>query len=411
MCIRDRYYSVGVVDNPLYSDLVKVIGIYWYDANNTRLSFSPAYPQGGYLKWMQAPSGAVKAVPYYNTNDATVPLSVEQVKAGGYKWFFAARLINFSNRDSAGQYAINANEWIPSYLWDDNSIERTRTTIVTVGATNSNFTSLRDAIDAINSYGGASETNRFEVRIKEGTYDISSYYTSAEKAQSGFVGLTVPDWVTLKGVGNREKTILQYVLETASNKICVLNLQNTCSLENLTLYGVKTRYCVHDDKANYIGTPYKRFCKNVHFKGDTMTLGAVYGAGINSNAEWIFEDCIFESLTETNYQNCFSVHGSGQQVQVGSSSVLFDNCRFIGHGSSLNNALILSTLMNNASYFQNYCNLKGCSANGRLILREENASSYGAGIAWWATGFATTFTDEIISNTDGVDYSDHIDII
>ena len=404
-----QYYSVGVVDNPLYSTLVKVIGIYWYDANNTRLSVATVYPQGGYLKWMQAPTGAVKAVPYYNTNNGAVSLSVEQVKAANFKWFFAKRLVNFTNIDSAGQYAIKAYEWVPSFLVSADSVEHTVTHIISVGPTNSSFTSLRAALDAIVENGFPSETNRFELQIKEGTYDIASYFTAAEKATAGFVGLTVPDWVTLKGVGNREKTILQYVLETASNNICVLNLQNTCSLENLTLYGEKTRYCVHDDKANYIGTPYKRFCKNVHFKGDTMTLGAVYGAGINSNAEWTFEDCIFESLTQTSYQNCFSVHGSGQAVQVGSSSVTFDNCRFIGYGT--NNSVILSTLMNNASYFQNYCKFMGCSANGRLILREENASTYGAGIAWWVTGFATTFTDEIINNTDGVDYSGYIDLI
>lgn len=404
-----QYYSIGVVDNPLYSDLVKVIGIYWYDANNTKLSVTSVYPQGGYLKWMQAPTGAVKAVPYYNTNNASISLSVEQVEAAEYKWFFAARIVNFTNRDNAGLYAIKANEWVPSYLVSAESVERTVTHTVSVGPTNSNFTSLRAALDAISEYGFPSETNRFEMQIKEGTYDISSYYTAEEKAANNYIGLVVPDWVTLKGVGNREKTILQYVLDEANIDICVLNLQNTCSLENLTLYGVKTRYCVHDDKANYVGTPYKRYCKNVHFKGDTMTLGAVYGAGINSNAEWTFEDCIFESLTQTSYQNCFSVHGSGQAVQVGSSSVTFNNCRFIGYGT--NNSVILSTLMNNASYFQNYCKFMGCSANGRLILREENASTYGAGIAWWATGFATTFADEIISNTDGVDYSDHIDII
>lgn len=404
-----QYYSIGVLDNPIYSTKCKVIGVSWGKSDGTIISTTNVYPQGGYLKWVQAPATAEKAYMYFNSNNASVALAPTDIYSNHFKAFFANRLVNFTNRDSAGQYAIKENEWLPSYLLEEEAIERVITHTVSVGSTNSMYTSLRAALDDIATYGHASETNRFEVLIKEGTYDIASYYTAAEKAAPSFVGLTVPDWVTLKGVGNREKTILKYELEEASNNICVLNLKNTCSLENLTLYGVKTRYCVHDDKANYLGTPYKRFCKNVHFKGDTMTLGAVYGAGINSNAEWTFEDCIFESLTQKGYQNCFSVHGSGQAVQVGSSSVTFNNCRFIGYGT--NNSVILSTLMNNASYFQNYCKFMGCSANGRLILREENASTYGAGIAWWATGFATTFTDEIISNTDGIDYSNHVDII
>lgn len=407
--IGGEYYSIGSANNPLYGTKVNVLGVRWYDNSGTRLSKVSVYPQGGYLKWMQAPAGAVNAVIIFNSNNESVAVAPNDIANAGFKFFFAKRLVNFTNRDSNGQYAVNENEWLPSYVLRDDSIEQIITHTVIVGEVNSNFTSLRDALDNIVAYGEPSEYNRFIVQIREGTYDISSYYSATEKAVEGYVGMIVPDWVTLRGEGNREKTILQYVLSNADSHICVLNLQNTCSLENLTLYGVKTRYCVHDDKANSLGTPYKRYCRNVHFKGDTMIYGAVYGAGIKSNSEWTFEDCIFESLTESSYQNCFSVHGS-KITQVGQNTVKFENCRFIGHGTT-NNALILSTLKNNTRYWQNYCILHGCRANGKLILREENASQYGAGIAWWATGFATTFTDMVINNTDSEDYSDHIDVI
>lgn len=402
------YYSLGVVDNPLYGT-VNVLSCSFYNANGDRISAQAVYQRGGYLTWVQVPEGATRLVPYYNTNDGAVSITVEQIKAANYKWIIANRLVNYSSQDSQGQYAFSESEWIPSYMQSPIYNGKAVTHIVTVGASNSDFTSLRAAVDAIVENGDASETNRYEIQIKEGTYDISSYYSSTEKADEHYIGLVVPDWVTLKGVGNRTKTILKYELDTASSHICVLNLQNTCGLENLTLYGLRTRYCVHDDKADTSGAPYTRYCRNVHFKGDTMTYGAVYGAGIKSNAEWTFENCIFESLTEAGYQNCFSVHGS-QVAQIGSNYVNFINCRFIGHGS-VNNALILSTLMDTARYIQNYCSLHGCSANGRLVLREEDASEYGAGIAWWATGYATTFTDVIINHTDSEDYSANVDII
>lgn len=404
------YYSVGIVSNMLPAK-VNVIAVRFYDGNGTALgSVHTLYKNGGYLDWIQAPTGATQALVLFNTNDGSISLTPTEVKQAGYKVVFENRLLNFTSRDGAGRYAFSASEWEPSFVWSDEALDRIITVPITVGPSNANFTSLRDACDWIDTKGNASEKLRYEIRLQEGTYDISSYYSSVEKATPGFVGLIVPDWTTIKGIGNREKTILAYVLTAPDNNICVLNLKNTCSLENLTLYGVKTRYCVHDDKANGIGIPYSRYCKNVHFKGDEMTYGAVYGAGINSNAEWIFEDCIFESLTETSYQNCFSVHSSGQANQVGSNQVTFDNCRFIGHGS-LNNALILSTVMSTSNGYQDYCKLRGCKANGRLILREENASLYGAGILWWATGYATTFTDIIINNTDGEDYSANVDII
>lgn len=405
-----QYYSIGVLENPLYETLVKILGVYWYDADGNRLRLDSLSPGGAYVKWIQAPSEAVTAVAYFNSNDTSVSISVEQIQAADYHSFFAARLVNFLPHDSSGRYRVTAEDWLPSYLLDEASIGHAVTHIVTVGASSANFTSLRDALDTIRDYGFPSETNRYEVQIQEGTYDIASYYTSDEKAASNYIGLVVPDWVTLKGVGSRKKTILQYVLDEPSSLISVLNLQNTCALENLTLYGVKTRYCVHDDKGNDTGAAYTRYCKNVHFKGDTMTYGAVYGAGIMSNAVWTFEDCIFESLTEQNYQNCFAVHGS-PVAQTGSSTVRFLNCRFIGHGSGVNNALILSTLANTMGYYQNYCELRGCHANGRLILREESAALYGSGCSWWATGYAASFTDTVINITDGQDYSDHIDLI
>lgn len=404
-----QYYSVGIINNPLINKVMALSMRFYASDNSTIGNAISLYRQGGYLKWIQAPENATQAVVMYNTNNASVALTPNEIYIAGFKSIFANKLVNFSNRDSSGLYAVTEDEWIESQIVNNEKVKHITNTIVTVGATNSNFTNLRTALDAIKNYGGGNEYCQFEVRIKEGTYDISSYYTTEEKAQEDYVGLVVPDWIILKGVGNREKTILQYVLESDDSHICVLNLQNTCGLENLTLYGVHTRYCVHDDKANELGKPYTRYCKNVHFKGDHMAYGAVYGAGIKSNAEWTFENCIFESLTEQSYQNCFSVHGS-QIAQVGSNLVKFINCRFIGSGTT-NNALILSTLMNNAGYYQNYCELAGCQANGRLILREENASTYGAGIAWWATGYACVFTDKIVNHTDSEDYSNNIDII
>lgn len=404
-----KFYSIGITDNQL-QDKVAVLSMRFYTSDGAAVGNAiTLYRLGGYVRFLEAPATSAKAVVFFNTNNGAVSLTPEEVYAAGFEVIFAERLVNFHNRDNNGAYMLDDGDWIPSKIVDNEKIRHTVTKIITVGASSSMYTSLRAAFDDIEAYGGGSDYIRFEVRIKEGTYDISSYFTSAEKAVSGFKGLTVPDWVTLKGIGNREKTILKYELEADNTIVSVLNLQNTCNIENLTIQGVHTRYAVHDDFANTDGVPYTRYCKNVHFKGTNMALGAVYGAGIKSNAEWTFEDCIFDSLTTSSYQNCFSVHGSAI-AQTASNYVHFVNCRFNGNGA-LNNAVILSTLKNMAGVYQNYCDFAGCYANGRLILREENSSSYGSGIAWFASGYNTTFTGINISNTDEVDYSGNVNII
>lgn len=266
---------------------------------------------------------------------------------------------------------------------------------------NGDYTSLREALESIDD---SSEKNQYIVKIKEGTYDIKADYTAEEWAveSASFIGLRVPDFTTLVGVGDKENVILTAKDTTQREYISTLNLQNTSSLKNLTVKAENLRYTIHDDFAQPSQEKYTRTLDNCDFYGTTLQRVYVYGCGIKEGADYKITNCRFFTDVTSNFS--FVMHNN---VNWGkSSNVAIENCRF---GPSTSYGILLASMGTNTKL--TYVTLKGNKMK-RLRLNENSAQVYGPGITFKVSGYANAITDPVeIINTDGVDYSSYVDLI
>ena len=292
------------------------------------------------------------------------------------------------------------------------SVITTKTIVVDINGSG-DYVSLRDALESITD---ASEFKRYEVLIKEGTYNIRSYYTDAEWSVEGnsFIGLVVPDYVTLIGLGNKENVILTASDTTQRTYISTLNLSNTCGLKNLSIKADGLRYTIHDDFASTKNNGYERLVENCYFYGVNLKLNYTYGCGIKQGANFVFKNCVFETVG--------AIPGLLIHNNVGwdkESYVRVENCRFIPYSQNYNNnkGILFSSLGTNSKF--TYATIIGCAMR-RIELNENNAAVFGKGNMFKVNGYGNKFVhagptagedDVFINTTDGVDYSSYVDLI
>lgn len=207
----------------------------------------------------------------------------------------------------------------------------------------------------------ANEKNPVVVEIPEGTYQQNDVlYNSSE------YGWFVPDFVTLRGTGDKSKTILLCRLDKQSSLISTVNLSNTCGLENLTVVGENTRYALHDDFANSNNKKYERNIKNCVFRVKNGYYGPAYGAGTKQGAVWRFENCKF--ITD-KAQDSFYIHSNINFEKP--CQVVIENCEFISRENTTNIHVgcMLSTQ-------KNIITLKGCNVAGIKIDGDSDESGY-----------------------------------
>ena len=143
----------------------------------------------------------------------------------------------------------------------------------------------------------ASKNHHIRYHIPGGyNYNLYQMLADSEKNDSSFVGIFVPDYVTIVGDGTRENTILYVSLQSQNSVFSTLNMAGTSGLENLTVKGTNTRYSVHDDFAHHFNNDdvYYRNVKNCIFEVESPVYGN-YGSGSLSGAIWKFENCIFRN--------------------------------------------------------------------------------------------------------------------
>lgn len=164
----------------------------------------------------------------------------------------------------------------------DNVLNKTINYITVATDGSGDYTKIQTALESITD---ASENNEYIVNIKEGTYDLGADFTEAQlAADSGYAGITVPNYVYLRGQGDKTKIILSVRLDTKHQYISALNFARTSGIENLTIIGEKTRYAIHDDFGAGPDKPYYRTIKNCIIKGINNYYSVAYGSGTQPQA-------------------------------------------------------------------------------------------------------------------------------
>ena len=208
----------------------------------------------------------------------------------------------------------------------------------------------------------ASEEHIVRLHIPTGIYHTYAYYTDAERAETSFKGMFLPNYVILVG-HDKEDTILSCVLDTASSEISTLNLMGTGGLKNLTIKGTNTRYAIHDDFATSAYTDYTdyyyRWVEDCIIEATNPTMGQAYGSGSRSGAIWKFKNVIFKGG--------FSWH-SNVNFKI-PSDITLENC------INETNGFIGMPLKSLASGVINKVHLIGCSIP--MITCSEETSGIG----------------------------------
>lgn len=266
------------------------------------------------------------------------------------------------------------------------------------------FENLRACLESITN---SSESNQYIVNIYAGEYDIASLYESYTGS-----GLFVPNYVKLKGIGDKHNVILKAELQTQSTSFSLLNFRNVCELENLTLYSKNCRYTIHDDFQSGADTKAYRLIKNCIFKAENTAYGSVYGSGLKGNSNWEFINCEFDATKAASNGTAGNAFSNHNNVNVSTPSYIsFRNCRLINDNTDWN-ALRLLSMTNGSENGTVTVTIEGCRIDG-ITLAENDAQEYGAGINYWLNGFGNVINPPqiVIRNTDDKDYSGNIDLI
>lgn len=194
------------------------------------------------------------------------------------------------------------------------------------------FTSL---VTAINTIGEGTAEKPLTIYVYSGTYDILeelggvSWLTGiVEKTNRERLGITVPDYVNIVGVGDVKLTLEVPDDVTTTNtakRISLLNVWRHNTIKNLKLSVRNTRYAVHDETNNSYHHNDVRYidCYFEH-KGNKPGVWQstqAYAAGTGNNGNYLFENCTFKSASIP-----FSMHDNANQD---GNTVKIRKCTFI----------------------------------------------------------------------------------
>lgn len=292
-------------------------------------------------------------------------------------------------------------------------------TILSVG-NGKQYSRIKDAIDAcINP----SFYNRYIIEFYgNGTeYDLLEETNEWNTEHSSTIGMMIPDYTTLRGIGGKDKCKFALRLESPSTTISPLNIKGTSNLEGITVIGNNTRYTIHDDYETVGNEIYKeRHISNCDFIGESLSYGTTWGAGFRSGNIWYFENCRF--ISKNSDGSPFTCHNNKRFTEP--ARLYFKNCRSVipsnvkGFG--------FGTISDEANDIINEIYFYGCKTN-RISFYEQAPETYGEGMLFKLSGYGNDLNNSdveqttpdtpiagnkiVISRSDGADYSSQIDMI
>lgn len=258
------------------------------------------------------------------------------------------------------------------------------------------FISLRSALESITD---ASEINQYEVQIYPGTHDIMSYYSVAEIDNASFIGLVKPNFVSLKGIGERGSIWLKGDLadgahnSTTMGRVSTLVYYGQGTIENLKITARNLRYAVHDDYSFPGTTGRIKNCDFYKYKSAVFTgYPSPYGAGVFSDMVREYENCYFYTDQATQ---SFSVHNNVSFAKPSRHS--FVNCEFDNKGSTTGIAFLSM-----GSGQRDEVTMVGCRIKGKIKFTENIA---GVGCDFDLNGYANDVVPYEFAVTNGGQYT------
>lgn len=234
------------------------------------------------------------------------------------------------------------------------------------------FTSVVDAVKSIND---SSETNVYDIYINEGEYNIiEEYFGEEDYTDANDKGLSLPDYVNLIGLGDRDKVILKGEMPDSikyrtSQAFSTLNVKYNNNIYNMTITAYNCRYPMHDQTSNssencvryikncifihkgYNGTPYTGVVDEEHNTTEYRWGSPhAYGQGTNNGSYCEFEYSMFDAQGNTG--SAFLTHDNKDAVK--GTEIKISHCQFNNKGTSgLINISALGAKICNISFVGN----------------------------------------------------------
>lgn len=271
------------------------------------------------------------------------------------------------------------------------------------------FTSLVAAVNAVEE--GTSD-KPINIYVHSGTYDIlselggDSWLRTVESTNSERLGIVVPDYVNIMGVGDVRLHLEVPDDKTTVNtakRISLLNVWKHNTIKNLKMYVKNTRYVVHDETNNSYHNNDVRYidCYMEH-KGNkpgVWTSTQAYAAGTGSNGNYLFENCTFKSASIP-----FSMHDNANQD---GNTIKIRKCTFVSGDTE--------TAIRFGSHGQNtkmsYVTIENCNID-KAVKQFEEVSGSGVGNHFRISGGGNTVVPYININSAGrkerVEFADEV---
>ena len=247
------------------------------------------------------------------TVEITIPILWDSVQLSLYAMFTLAGTIKIGSV----RLSVIGND-IVSTVAEDGVIYQT---IVVDALGTGDFASIKAAIDSIID---ASDTNRYKIFIKNGTYNEVNV-----DQKKHYIDLIAESRdVILRSDG----TVAPWDIVELFDKHG-LWLTATSTVENMTIDVNDVKYCVHSDGSPLGGeTAYEAVFKNCSFKHATRFP---IGAGVRAGQNITFEDCEFEIVEpeiESDSENKYGVNWHTWNNQNDRAILTIKRCKFINCG-------------------------------------------------------------------------------
>lgn len=240
------------------------------------------------------------------------------------------------------------------------------------------FTSFTACIKALKG-----NTNPKTVYVHSGTYDIfneigGSDYTLSITTDNGdweSVCVIIPANTHIIGLGDVVFNFMptaDQMTKAAAHLISPINVNATCTIENITINADNCRYGIHDETSrntNFTGAikKYKNVIVNKYWSDKTLGNPIPYGCGFGDDMEFTFEFCQFNQKRNTESGQAMAFHNRGD---ASNTRINISGCALTGTGVSIK----FGSMTNNPEVHDKVF-ISNCYMEKNILLKNEGDTS------------------------------------